>query len=144
MKVKKNTLLLLAGIIWAVAGFNILRIGILSYAGYVTLINVLLSAAVFIVFWMMVFSRLVRKHTARILGYVEERHFFLKFFDVKAFCIMAFMMTFGIGLRVSGVCPDIFIAVFYTGLGTALFLAGLLFTRNFIIQLQKQLRYEKG
>lgn len=144
MKVKKNTLLLLAGIIWAVAGFNILRIGILSYAGYVTLINVLLSAVVFIVFWMMVFSRLVRKHTARILGYVEERHFFLKFFDVKAFCIMAFMMTFGIGLRVSGVCPDIFIAVFYTGLGTALFLAGLLFTRNFIIQLQKQLHYEKG
>lgn len=137
MKVKKKTLLLLAGIIWAVAGFNILRIGIVAYTGYVTIINLLLSAVVFIIFWMMVFSRLVHKHTARILGYVEEKHFFLKFFDVKAFCIMAFMMTFGIGLRVSGICPDIFIAVFYTGLGTALFLAGLLFTRNFITQLQK-------
>ena len=44
---------------------------------------------------------------------------------------MAFMMTFGIGLRVSGLCPDLFIAVFYTGLGTALFLAGASFACNY-------------
>lgn len=44
---------------------------------------------------------------------------------------MAFMMTFGIGLRVSGLCPDLFIAVFYTGLGTALFLAGASFASNY-------------
>ena len=33
LKINKKHLLLLAGIIWAVAGFNILRIGILSYRG---------------------------------------------------------------------------------------------------------------
>ena len=38
-------------------------------------------------------------------------------------------MTGGIGLRVSGLAPEQFIAVFYTGLGAAL-LAGLLFGRN--------------
>ena len=133
MKVKKRTLLLLAGIIWMAAGFNILRIGIIAYANYTGLINFLLSALVFAVFWIMVFGRLVKKHTFRILNYSEERQFFLKFFDMKAFCIMAFMMTFGIGLRLSGICPEVFIAVFYTGLGTALFLAGVLFTRNFIL-----------
>ena len=31
MKVKKRTLLLLASIVWLIAGFNIIRIGILSY-----------------------------------------------------------------------------------------------------------------
>ena len=36
------------------------------------------------------------------------------------------------GLRVSGICPDIFIAVFYTGLGAALLTAGLLFLRNYV------------
>jgi len=41
-------------------------------------------------------------------------------------------MTGGIGLRVSGLAPERFIAVFYTGLGAALLLAGLLFGRNFI------------
>ena len=44
---------------------------------------------------------------------------------------MAVMMTGGIGLRLSGLVPERFIAVFYTGLGAALLLAGLLFGRNF-------------
>ena len=40
-------------------------------------------------------------------------------------------MTGGIWLRASGIAPERFIAVFYTGLGAALLLAGLLFGRNF-------------
>ena len=49
------------------------------------------------------------------------------FFDLKAYCIMAVMMGGGIWLRASGLVPDVFIAVFYTGLGCALALAGVLF-----------------
>ena len=131
MKVKRNTLLLLACLVWSAAGFNILRIGLQAYGDYLTVVNYLLSALVFAVFQKFIFGKLVRKHTARIHGYVEERHFFLKFFDGKAFAIMAVMMTGGIGLRVSGVAPERFIAVFYTGLGASLLLAGLLFGRNF-------------
>ena len=37
--VKKETLLLLAGLVWGAAGFNILRIGLLAYPGHVTLWN---------------------------------------------------------------------------------------------------------
>lgn len=44
---------------------------------------------------------------------------------------MAVMMSGGIGLRVSGLAPERFIAVFYTGLGASLLLAGLLFGRNY-------------
>lgn len=72
------------------------------------------------------------KHTDRIRGHEEEYHFFLKFFDRKAFIIMAFMMSGGIGLRASGVAPERFIAVFYTGLGAALLLAGILFGVQYI------------
>ena len=49
------------------------------------------------------------------------------FFDLKSYCIMAVMMGGGIWLRSSGLVPDVFIAVFYTGLGCALALAGVLF-----------------
>lgn len=91
----------------------------------------LLSVLVFVVFQRFIFGKLVKKHTARISGYSEERHFFLKFFDQKAFAIMAVMMTGGIGLRASGLAPVRFIAVFYTGLGASLLLAGLLFGRNY-------------
>ena len=131
MKVRRNTLLLIAALVWSAAGFNILRIGLLAYPPYRTVVNYLLSALVFTVFQVFIFGQLVNKHTARISSYEEELHFFLKFFDVKSFFIMAVMMTGGIWLRSSGVAPDRFIAFFYTGLGASLLLAGLLFGCNF-------------
>ena len=131
MKVKRNTLLLLACLVWSAAGFNILRIGLIAYPPYLSVLNFLLSILVFGVFQKYIFGKLVKTHTARIHAYLEERHFFLKFFDKKAFAIMAVMMTGGIGLRVSGIAPERFIAVFYTGLGASLLLAGVLFGRNF-------------
>lgn len=131
MKVQRNTLLLLACFVWSAAGFNILRIGISAYPNYHGTWNYLLSLLVFLVFQIFVFGKLVKKHTARIHSYQEERHFFLKFFDKKAFAIMAVMMTGGIGLRASGLAPEGFIAVFYTGLGASLLLAGVLFGVNF-------------
>lgn len=131
MKVKRKTLLLLACLVWGAAGFNVLRIGLVAYGPYVTVLNLVLSAVVFVLFQQFVFGKLVKKHTARINGYQEKRHFFLKFFDKKAFMIMAVMMTGGIGLRISGLAPERFIAVFYTGLGASLLLAGLLFGCNY-------------
>ena len=83
MKVKRNTLLLLACLVWGAAGFNILRIGLIAYPSYRSVLNVLLSVLVFVVFQKFIFGKLVKKHTARIRSYIEERHFFLKFFDGK-------------------------------------------------------------
>lgn len=131
MKVKRNTLLLLACLVWSMAGFNILRIGLMAYPAYGTILNFLLSILVFGVFQKFIFGKLVKKHTRRINAYEEERHFFLKFFDRKAFIIMAVMMTGGIGIRAGGLAPERFIAVFYTGLGASLLLAGLLFGCNY-------------
>lgn len=133
LSVHKNTLLLIASIVWLAAGVNIARIGLEAYAaGHLTLLNVVLSAVVGIVFWTFIFGKLVVKHTARITGYAEERHFFLKFFDVKSFIIMAVMMSGGIWLRSSGIAPDRFIAVFYTGLGASLLTAGIRFGYQFV------------
>ena len=80
------------------------------------------------------FIRTNRQHTitSRIRAYEEELHFFLKFFDVKSFIIMAVMMSGGIWLRSSGIAPDRFIAVFYTGLGASLLTAGIRFGYQFV------------
>lgn len=129
--VQKKYLLLIAGLVWGIAGFNILRIGIETYAPYLSIINIILSVIVYSLFQYFVFQKMVKKHTQRILGYPEDKQLFIKFFDVKAFCIMAFMMTFGIGGRVLHVFPEIFIAVFYTGLGVSLCQAGYLFIINY-------------
>ena len=131
MKVHRNTLLLLACLVWSAAGFNILRIGLITYPPYVSVFNFFLSVLVFAIFQKFIFGKLVKKHTFRISSYLETRQFFLKFFDGKSFAIMAVMMSGGIFLRASGLAPDRFIAVFYTGLGASLLCAGLLFGYNF-------------
>lgn len=132
MKVKKQNLLLLAGIVWMIAGFNVLRIGLETYAEYRMIINYAITLMVFLVFWFMVFHKLTIKHTKRIHEFEEELQLFYKFFDLKSFLIMVFMISFGIIIRKFQLLPDRFIAVFYTGLGAALFMAGVLFTWNWI------------
>ena len=82
---------------------------------------------VFLLFHFMVFGRLVKKHTARMLGYAQEKQPIYRFLDWKAFLIMVVMIGGGIMIRRFELLPLHFIAVFYTGLGTALTLAGILF-----------------
>lgn len=54
---------------------------------------------------------------------------FWHFFDWKAYLIMTCMMSGGIGFRAAG----IFIAFFYSGLGLALALAGVIFTKKLYV-----------
>lgn len=57
MKVHRNPLLSLACLVWSAAGFNILRIGVLAYAGCLSAGNILLSALVFTVFQLFIFGK---------------------------------------------------------------------------------------
>lgn len=131
--VKKRTLLAIAGCVWILAGFNVARLGVLSYAQMKMIYwyHFLLSVVVFGLFGLM-FFKMSFKHTKRIHGYLEPTRPFWHFFDLKAYCIMAFMMGGGIWLRSSGLVPNTFIAVFYTGLGLALALAGVIFWVMFV------------
>lgn len=137
MKVKNTVLFLLAGIIWCIAGFNVLHIGLVFYKPYETPFYMLISAIVFACFWFFVFSKLVKKHSKRIGAYGEEKQCFYYFFDKKSFLIMAIMMSVGIGIRAFHLWPDKCIAMFYTGLGAALSLAGIAFFVAYI-------RYKKS
>ena len=83
--VKKRTLLLIAGIVWLIAGFNVARLGILSYR----VINrkwylYLFSVVVFFMFGMM-FYKMSKKHTKRILGYESHRPFWHFFWSESIF-----------------------------------------------------------
>lgn len=132
VKVRKRNLLLIAGLVWFMAGFNVARIGILAYRsiGHVWYLYCL-SLLVFIVFGRM-FFKMTENHTKRIMAY-DTCVPFWKFFDKKSYLIMAFMMSFGIGLRASGLAPEFFIGFFYTGLGFALALAGIVFVKNYFL-----------
>lgn len=132
-QVKKRTLLAIAGCVWLIAGVNVARLGLIAYAQMtsITLFHIMLCVLVFCLFGLM-FYKMSTKHAKRIKGYPQETKPFWHFFDWKAYLIMVVMMSGGIWLRSSGLAPNAFIAVFYTGLGCALSLAGLLFWLMFI------------
>lgn len=130
-EVPKNALLIIAGIVWMIAGFNVVRVGIISYRNIeMRWYWPVLSVVIFVLFGMM-FFRMTQKHGRRISGYEEKYRPFWNFFDIKSYIIMVIMMGGGIGLRNAGVFPDWFVAFFYTGLGCALFSAGVCFVINF-------------
>ena len=91
--VKKHSLLGIAGCVWLIAGFNVARLGVLSYGIMETIsfVHIALSVLVFCAFGFMFFKMSI-KHTKRIRGYEEEWKPVWHFFDLKAYCIMAVMM----------------------------------------------------
>lgn len=129
--VSKKILLGISALVWMIAGFNVLRLGILEYREYMSFLLVLLTVLSFLPFGFM-FQNMVKKNTIRIISFENEKILFLKFFPVKSYLIIVFMMSFGIILRNNDNVPKYFIAFFYTGLGAALFLAGVKFVLNYL------------
>lgn len=133
MKVRKPTLLIVAGIVWFAAGVNILRIGIQSSVTlgtegkYVSLLIALGAALLVFTGFFFMFRKVVNKHCHRILSYPEEKKNVFLFFDLKGYLLMTFMMALGITLRVFAKLPTAFFAAFYSGLGTALSIGGIRF-----------------
>ncbi len=130
--VKKRSLLLIAGLVWMFAGFMVMKTGypFLIKSNSIGLI-LLGSLIIFLIFYLKIFSKLVKKHEIRIRGYEEERVAFWKFFDIKQYIIIAFMMSGGILIRYYHLAPDWFIAFFYSGLGFALFSCGTRFIARY-------------
>ena len=133
-KIPTEKLLLVAGVVWFVAGANIANLGIHAYFNEPSwLLWALLvgTLVIFVLFHVFVFTKMVGKHSERIRGYEEDRTHILKFFDKKGYIIMAVMMGCGIGLRMAGLVPEWFVAFFYTGLGAALAVAGISFVLRY-------------
>ena len=116
--VNRQVLLITAGIVWIVAGANILRIGIVTW----------LNDSQYWLF-VLVFRKLYYKHTRRIEQKKKEKNCPFSFFDAKGWIVMCFMIAMGITIRTLHLLPDTFISVFYTGLSLALMFTGTLFIR---------------
>ena len=127
-KMKRENLIIVAGVVWLLAGVNVALIGLRSVVEMSGVVVALVVGAVaaFLAFHAM-FGRIVLKNAQRIRGLDGECLSFLHFLDLKGYLIMAFMMSFGFGLRLTGLIPTWFFAFFYTGLGSALALAGASF-----------------
>jgi hypothetical protein len=133
VRVPKNRLMLIAGLVWCVAGAIVCMVGLPLELRLAPehLILVPLAVVIFAAFYVFVFSRLVRRHTGRIRARQEDRLPIWSFFNASSWVVMAVMMGGGMALRLSHLVPDWMIAFFYSGLGVALFLCGVQFLGGF-------------
>jgi len=129
--VNRQFLLITAGIVWIIAGTNILRIGIVTWMNSTQdwMFKIGEATVIFLLFFVFIFRKLYYKHTRRIEEKKEDKNCPFSFFDVKSWIMMAFMIALGITIRSLHLLPDSFISVFYTGLSIALILTGILFIR---------------
>jgi hypothetical protein len=127
--IPKNVLILFAGLVWCIAGAMVCKIGLplLWSFRWTRLILYPLAGVVFLIFYFLIFSRLVIKHTERIRQRPEPRLPFWNFFDASSYVVMVIMMAGGMWLRLSHIVPNWMIAFFYSGLGIALFSCGVRF-----------------
>jgi hypothetical protein len=127
--IPKNKLMFIAGLVWCLAGGMVCSIGIplLWKLGTTQLGLYPLALIVFLIFYFLIFSKLVVKHTERIRKYPEQKLPFWSFFDKSSYIVMVIMMAGGMWLRLGHIVPNWMIAFFYSGLGVALFLCGVQF-----------------
>ena len=127
--IPKNHLMLIAGLVWCAAGAMVCVIGLPLELGLAPshLVLIPLALGIFVAFYFLVFSRLVRRHAGRIRARAEDRLPFWHVFNASSWAVMAVMMGGGMALRLSHLVPDWMIAFFYSGLGVALFLCGVRF-----------------
>ena len=137
--VPKATLLLVAGVMWA--GIGIVLDG-LSYSWLRNeksddaFLSAVIGFACALVIHHFGFLRLVDRNLARILP-MEGRRCLFSFIPWKSYIIIFIMILIGFFLRHSPI-PKLYLAVLYTGIGTALILSSLRYLRHLILLIKSK------
>jgi hypothetical protein len=138
--IPKKYLLVVAAMVWTFAG------GMLMVRGFLILkSNFRLrlpeetgSIIAGIIFYKFMFSKISLKHIKRIQSIQLERPSVFSFFNRRSYILMTIMITAGIILRLSGIIPVDYLALFYIAMGTPLLISALRFYSYAFRDLRKQ------
>jgi len=128
-RLPRRYLLFIAALVWTFTGGMLLFRGILLFMGsqYLFWIRLIFSLIAGTIFYILLFSRISRKHTRRILELPLEKPCAFSFFNIKSYILMTVMITAGITLRKSGIIPREYLSVLYVTMGIPLFLSAFRF-----------------
>ena len=131
LKVPTLALLLVAALVWLLAGACVLNVGITTAETPWTFDMAIGFAIVFASFLVM-FLIIARRHIKRIRNYTDEMMNMFKFLDPPAYIILFVMIGIGASVRISGLVPTNIIAFFYSGLGAALITAAIFYIVTYV------------
>lgn len=127
--VKKENLLLVAAIIWIIAGIMLEIRGLKSDTEQSITLNVklLIGIPLGLLFYVVMFRKIVNNHINRILALSDEKLYFYRFFNKRSYIMMLSMISLGILLRLSGIVPLHYLTTFYIVMGIPLIISGVCF-----------------
>lgn len=129
--VSKRGLLILSGLLWSIAGFNVLRKGLTAlveeHSWWIVLLAFIIGTG-----FVMMFRGVSEKYSRRIYTLQGEKFPCYRFMSLKGYLLIGFMMTLGITMGLIPGMPTAFFASFYTGLGTGLAYGAIRFFINSI------------
>lgn len=130
-KVPTKLLLLVAALVWLLAGASVVGVGLRAspepWTG-----GMALGCLFTYVPFLAMFLFISRKHVRRIGGYTEKLTSLFKFFDLPSYLMLAIMMGLGLSTRASGLVRLDVIEFFYVGLGMALVTASVYYVVTYV------------
>ncbi len=128
-RVSKRILLFIAAIAWTVAGGILLTRGIIMAMNSPNNVKYILGGSTIggILFFILLFSHISRKHTDRILKMKIQKPYAFSFFNIRSYILMTIMISGGILLRLSGLVSQAVLCILYITMGIPLFLSAFRF-----------------
>jgi hypothetical protein len=127
---RRDTLVLVAGIVWSLVGLMLAMLAIhwLATSDHDALLMAFVGCAAGYLIFRFGFSRLVHKNLIRIYEQSpqKEKVCVFAFQNIRSYIIVIVMMAMGYGLRHSSI-PRIYLAPLYLAIGIGLTLSSLLY-----------------
>ena len=129
LTVSKRILLFEAALVWTFAGAMLLYRGssMLEASSGFSWINILMCMCCGLLFFILVFSKISRKHVDRITTLFGDRHLFFEFFNFRSYMMMAGMITMGVLLRTTLIIPLSSLSLAYITMGIPLLFSSFRF-----------------
>ena len=132
LSVSKRILLFEAAIVWTFAGGMLLFRGssMLESSSGFSWLKVILCTGGGLLFFILVFSRISRKHVNRITNLEGDLHWFYEFFNPRSYLMMLGMISMGIFLRKTAFVPLASLSLAYITMGIPLLFSSFRFYYN--------------
>lgn len=129
LSVSKRILLFEAAIVWTFAGGMLLFRGssMLESSPGFSWLKVISCIGGGLIFFILVFSKISRKHVNRITKLEGDRHWFYEFFNPRSYLMMLGMISMGIFLRKTAFVPMASLSLAYITMGIPLLFSSFRF-----------------
>jgi len=137
LSVSKGTLLLEAAIIWTFAGGMLLYRGssMLEASSGFSWAKIIGCICIGLIFFVLVFLKISRKHVYRIISLNGDHHQFYVFFNRRSYLMMFGMISLGIFLRKTSFIPLASLSLAYITMGIPLLFSSFRFYHRWFYSL---------